>query len=568
MPTNKRNRSILGQLAKPAVAITATLLALVVCEVVVRSLGRGPDVKAIQLGTETCVYKRSTNPLLGFELKANYRNDDPDLIQSYARTNSHGQRDKERTLEKPPGVRRILLLGDSVVEGYGLRERDTISRQLEDLYEDGRTEVLNFGVSAYCTRAEVELLEVKGLRFDPDVVILVFVENDFDNFNREAFPLGGTISRPAVVQFLFVRSHLFRLSCVRWNLFHYGAEADPVRWNKSAIGDNNVAEGLPRFAELARAHRFQPLVAIWPRFFDSQIADVPFMPENTEELVVERLAAMHGIPTVRLSAYFRRHRMAREDDVNPRLRYTSGDQLHPSAEGSRVAAMALRQELTKLDGGGVPVPSKMPSWAGGDETAIAAAKALGTTKPNYARVYHRTGTDLLKAGKLTEAVEQFEMALAEDPKHAGAHNNLGIAYERMGRADAQAQFEQAILLEPDFVHAHFNLARTLLAKGSAAKAIAGFQRTLELDPDHVGALTKLGVELGKRKRFAEAQTRLERAVRIDPDNSEAHNNLGVVYAAQGRLKEAVAQFREAARADPSNRGARENLRKTESLLPR
>ena len=75
---------------------------------------------------------------------------------------------------------------------------------------------------AYCTRAEVELLEVKGLQFDPDVVILVFVENDFDNFNREAFPLGGTIERPAVVESLFARSHLFRLACVQCNLFHFG----------------------------------------------------------------------------------------------------------------------------------------------------------------------------------------------------------------------------------------------------------------------------------------------------------------------------------------------------------
>ena len=42
--------------------------------------------------------------------------------------------------------------------------------------------------------AEIELLETKGLAFEPDVVVLVFVENDFDNFNREAFPLGGTIA--------------------------------------------------------------------------------------------------------------------------------------------------------------------------------------------------------------------------------------------------------------------------------------------------------------------------------------------------------------------------------------
>jgi hypothetical protein len=203
MLSKQRSRTFLRWTAKPALAVCATLLALLAAEAIVRVLGLAPGIKPIRLSSYDCFYKRSTNPILGFELKANCHSDDPDFIQSYERTNSHGQRDKQRTLQKPDGVRRVLLLGDSVVEGYGLRESETMSRQLEDLYPDGSTEVLNFGVSAYCTRAEVELLEVKGLRFDPDVVILVFVENDFDNFNREAFPLGGTIDRPPVVKTLF-----------------------------------------------------------------------------------------------------------------------------------------------------------------------------------------------------------------------------------------------------------------------------------------------------------------------------------------------------------------------------
>ncbi len=343
MSSEQRSRAFLRRLAKPAVAVCATLLALLAAEAFVRVLGRAPGMKLIQLSSYDCIYKRSTNPILGFELKANYRSDDPDFIQTYERTNSHGQRDRERTLQKPDGVRRVLLFGDSVVEGYGLRESETISRQLEDLYPDGSTEVLNFGVSAYCTRAEVELLEVKGLRFDPDVVVLVFVENDFDNFNREAFPLGETIDRPALVKALFRKSHLFRLASIWLNLFNFGAEADPVRWNQDAIGDNNVAEGLCRYRQLADRHGFQPLVAIWPRFLDDRIADVCFMPQGSEQLVVEHLAAMHDIPSVRLSEFFQRHHAESAGAVNPRLRYSSGDELHPSPEACRVAAEALKR---------------------------------------------------------------------------------------------------------------------------------------------------------------------------------------------------------------------------------
>jgi Flp pilus assembly protein TadD/lysophospholipase L1-like esterase len=566
MSSEQRSRAFLRRAAKPAVAVCATLLGLLAAEVIVRVIGLAPGMKPIQLSSVDCIYKRSTNPVLGFELKANCRSDDPDFIQTYERTNSHGQRDRERTLRKPDGVRRVLLLGDSVVEGYGLRESETISSRLESLYPDGLTEVLNFGVSAYCTRAEIELLEVKGLRFDPDVVILVFVENDFDNFNREAFPLGQTIDRPAVVKILFQRSHLFRLAGIRLNLFQFGAEADPIRWNRDAIGDNNVAEGLRRYRELANRHGFQPLVAVWPRFLDDRIVDVCFMPQGSEQLIVEYLAAMHDIPSFRLSEFFRKHQAESAGAVNPRLNYSVGDNLHPSPEGCRIAAEALKQVLADLNAGRAPSVRKIPRSAQSDAQAVAAAKALGQAKPNYARVHNRMGTELLKTGKLAEAEARFKQALEADPTYAGAYNNLGITYERMGNEEAQAQFERAIRLMPDFTHAHFNLARVLIKKGHSAEAVVELQRTIQIDPNHVGALNMLGMALGRQQKFDEAQSHLERAVRLDPDHAEVRNNLGAVYAAQGRLREAAVQFEAALRIDPDDAEIRENLKRVREAL--
>jgi len=562
MSSKKKSRSLLHRLIKPTVAVLATLLALLAAEAIVRVFSLAPGIKPIRLRSYDCIYKRSTNPILGFELKANCQNDDPDFIQTYERTNSHGQRDRKRTLRKPDGVKRILLLGDSVVEGYGLRESQTLSRQLEHLYADGSTEVLNFGVSAYCTRAEIELLEVKGLQFEPDVVVLVFVENDFDNFNREAFPLEGTIDRPEVVKALFQTSHFFRLTSIRLNLFHFGAEADPIRWNRDAIGDNNVAEGLRRFRQLADRHGFEPLLAIWPRFLNDRIVDVCFMPQNRELLVVEHLAAMHGIPSIRLSEFFRRHCAESDGAVNPRLRYSSGDELHPSPEGARVAAMALKQALVDTD-----TVRKIPRSHQSDAEAIKAAKALGQAQPNYARVHNRIGTELLKADKLEEAAAEFIKAIKADPTHAGAHNNLGVACERLGREEAQRQFEKAIQLEPDFTHAHFNLARLHMKKGRMTAAVPELEQTIRIDPNHVGALNMLGMALGRQQKFAEARLHLERAVHLDPAHAEARNNLGAAYAGLGRLREAAAQFEAALCLDPDDPEARENLRRVKEAMP-
>jgi hypothetical protein len=45
--------------------------------------------------------------------------------------NSHGHRDVEVTLEKPPGVFRILVLGDSLTVGANVRQEEAYPKVLE-----------------------------------------------------------------------------------------------------------------------------------------------------------------------------------------------------------------------------------------------------------------------------------------------------------------------------------------------------------------------------------------------------------------------------------------------------
>ena len=190
-----------------------------------------------------------TNAVLNYEIKPNFTR----MTQrGKATSNSHGMRDLPRAVDKPEGMRRILILGDSVVEGINyVDDENTLSRHLERLYPDGKTEVLNFGTSGYCTLAEIMLLRDKGLAFQPDVVVLVFVENDYNNFNPEHTVAGGLHHRPAWSKQLFDSSHLFRQLCLRANWFHFADETDPHRWNRQAIGCNNVVDGLALLRELA-----------------------------------------------------------------------------------------------------------------------------------------------------------------------------------------------------------------------------------------------------------------------------------------------------------------------------
>ncbi len=99
-------------------------------------------------------------------------------------SNSYGFRGVEVSRDKPAGVFRIVMLGDSITFGNSVSWNETFSYFLEQqLNETGgpmRFEVLNLGVSGYNTAQELATLREVGLQFSPDLVVLNICLNDSD----------------------------------------------------------------------------------------------------------------------------------------------------------------------------------------------------------------------------------------------------------------------------------------------------------------------------------------------------------------------------------------------------
>jgi hypothetical protein len=88
---------------------------------------------------------------------------------------------REYTRKKDPGTIRIIGVGDSGMFGWAVGQGEDYLSVLDSLLSrrNGRHEVLNFAVPGYNTHQEVESLAVKGIKFEPDIVIVGWNSNDF-----------------------------------------------------------------------------------------------------------------------------------------------------------------------------------------------------------------------------------------------------------------------------------------------------------------------------------------------------------------------------------------------------
>jgi hypothetical protein len=101
-----------------------------------------------------------------------------------APTNSRGYRDVEHALEKKPGVRRLVSLGDSFAWGASVEFDDTYAQRLDRRLPRRRGEpweVVQLALPGMNTVDQASQLHEEGLAYSPDVVVLGYVLNDSED---------------------------------------------------------------------------------------------------------------------------------------------------------------------------------------------------------------------------------------------------------------------------------------------------------------------------------------------------------------------------------------------------
>jgi lysophospholipase L1-like esterase len=334
-----RARAGLRSVALAAASVVVTLLLL-------EAAFRAARVPVGTLQINRATVRRSDNPRLRFELR-------PGGVARAEVTyhvNRLGLRGPETTLEKPAGVRRIALVGDSIAFGYWVGDEHGFARQLETLLAAAgaaaaRVEVLNFAVPGYNLEQELEALRSKALAFSPDLVILLFCLNDLEGvFSYELGLVQERSERRRTLaggarEWLVARSRLF--SWVEYRLTELEARRGFVR-AKNPLEGPLYAEAVSQQRQALRGQLAVLRSLLASRGVPGMVVVVPVLGERFERYPYRDLhrAVAEAAQAESLAA------LDLLDCFSPyEFRDLRIDVVHPSPLGHRVAAHAVRDAL-------------------------------------------------------------------------------------------------------------------------------------------------------------------------------------------------------------------------------
>jgi tetratricopeptide (TPR) repeat protein len=186
------------------------------------------------------------------------------------------------------------------------------------------------------------------------------------------------------------------------------------------------------------------------------------------------------------------------------------------------------------------------------EAAQALQKAVAL-RPEDADAFADLGNVFLQQDRVDEAQRALQQALVLDPDMPRANNTMGLTALKRADADAAERFfRAAIRSQPDLAEARNNLGNLLASRKAYAEAGYHFERAVRSDPKHVQALHSYGMVLALTRAYPQAEAQLRAAIRLSPRLAQAHTDLADVLAAMGRADEAAHEYELAIGLNPGD----------------
>jgi hypothetical protein len=198
--------------------------------------------------------------------------------------NSEGFNDREHSVDKPKGVFRIVVLGDSFVEALQVDQSKNFHKVLERLLNAGSAnayEVVAFGRSNFGAKDYYEILRDKAIQYRPNLVIVALdPANDFRNdsttltaYHREQLRLLRNISKRVYLPELYEPDSTWPAFIRNSRFVSFVAQRSLNLWFKIQISRLPLHESVPvdYFVHKAVYEPSDPFEAAWKVAWDSTL---------------------------------------------------------------------------------------------------------------------------------------------------------------------------------------------------------------------------------------------------------------------------------------------------------
>lgn len=158
---------------------------------------------------------------------------------------------------------------------------------------------------------------------------------------------------------------------------------------------------------------------------------------------------------------------------------------------------------------------------------------------------------------LSNAVNYFKGAIAQDSTYAPAYAGLGFVYAITGNEARARQFaDKALALDPTLAEAHMVVGMVRhFSDWDWPGSEAAFREAIRLNPGYAEAHHELSMLLMRQQRFEEALREAQRALYLAPMSARFEIGAGEVYLHSGRFDDALEAADKALAIDSNSAGS-------------
>jgi Tfp pilus assembly protein PilF len=169
----------------------------------------------------------------------------------------------------------------------------------------------------------------------------------------------------------------------------------------------------------------------------------------------------------------------------------------------------------------------------------------GAQLPVDAESRFNLGVGHLREGRLDLAIEQFQLAVKQDPKNAFFLKGLGLAYAQQGKLkEAIETLRKALEFNPSYSDLRNDLGAVLIKAGKREEGKREFQSVLNdpMNPTPEISSRNLGQAYLEEKNCNEAQAWFRASVEKNRTYVDAHLGLADALICLGQLDNAIIQL--------------------------